>query len=364
MIDIHCHILPGIDDGAKTSGDTLTMLKSAIDEGITTITATPHHNPQFNNESPLILKKVKEVQNIIDEHQLPIEVLPGQEVRIYGDLLKEFSEGKLLTAAGTSSYILIEFPSNHVPAYAKELFYNIQLEGLQPILVHPERNSGIIENPDILFDFIEQGVLSQITDVGGGQVGNPDAAGTSSVMVIKAKSGTHKGGGYKTPIKASGQGDSPVNVTFTLPYENASVSGTTVTNNWANYSMNLGRQVQVENTGSGTDWFVEDENAVLINSYIALDKYTAGNTSLDSFISSYMADTRGFKNSSRDGSVNLGAYSFVRLTRTVKTPYGDMYDHAYIRQIEGTNFAQVLVVEQNGDNQDFMGALQTIARVR
>lgn len=163
MIDIHCHILPGIDDGAKTSGDTLTMLKSAIDEGITTITATPHHNPQFNNESSLILKKVKEVQNIIDEHQLPIEVLPGQEVRIYGDLLKEFSEGKLLTAAGTSSYILIEFPSNHVPAYAKELFYNIQLEGLQPILVHPERNSGIIENPDILFDFIEQGVLSQIT---------------------------------------------------------------------------------------------------------------------------------------------------------------------------------------------------------
>ena len=113
MIDIHCHILPGIDDGAKTSGDTLTMLKSAIDEGITTITATPHHNPQFNNESPLILKKVKEVQNIIEEHQLPIEVLPGQEVRIYGDLLKEFSEGKLLTAAGTSSYILIEFPSNH-----------------------------------------------------------------------------------------------------------------------------------------------------------------------------------------------------------------------------------------------------------
>lgn len=163
MIDIHCHILPGIDDGAKTSGDTLAMLKSAIDEGITTITATPHHNPQFNNESPLILKKVKEVQNIIDEHQLPIEVLPGQEVRIYGDLLKDFSEGKLLTAAETSNYMLIEFPSNHVPAYAKELFYNCQLQGIQPILVHPERNNGIIENPDILFDFIEQGVLSQIT---------------------------------------------------------------------------------------------------------------------------------------------------------------------------------------------------------
>jgi protein-tyrosine phosphatase len=75
------------------------------------------------------LKKVEEVQDLIDEHQLPIEILPGQEVRIYGDLLKEFSEGKLLTAAGTSNYILIEFPSNHVPEYAKELFIIFNWKG-------------------------------------------------------------------------------------------------------------------------------------------------------------------------------------------------------------------------------------------
>ncbi len=183
-------------------------------------------------------------------------------------------------------------------------------------------------------------------------------------MTIKGARGNAVGGGYKNPIKGSGQGDSPVNATFALPYENASVSGTTVTNNWANYAMNVGRMIQSENSGSGTDWFVEDGNAVLINNYIALDKYTAGNTSLDSFIGSYLADTRGFKGGNRDGSVNLGAYSFVRLSKVVKTPYGDMYDHAYIRQIEGTNFAQILVVEQNGDNQDFMSALQTITRVR
>ena len=163
MIDIHCHILSGIDDGAKTSRDTLTMLKSAIDEGITVITATPHHNPEFNNESPLILKKVEEVQDLIDAYHLPIQILPGQEVRIYGDLLKDFAQGKLLTVAGTSNYMLIEFPSNHVPEYAKELFYHMQLQEIQPILVHPERNTKIIEHPEILFNFIEQGVLSQIT---------------------------------------------------------------------------------------------------------------------------------------------------------------------------------------------------------
>ena len=163
MIDIHCHILPGIDDGAKTAEDTLTMLKSAIDEGITVITATPHHNPKYHNEAPLILDKVKEVQTIIDVNQLPIQVLPGQEVRIYGDLLQDFSDGKLLTSAGTSPYMLVEFPTNHVPRYAGELFYTMKLQGIQPILVHPERNSGIIENPNLLFEFIEQGVLSQIT---------------------------------------------------------------------------------------------------------------------------------------------------------------------------------------------------------
>ncbi|MQW22580.1 MULTISPECIES: tyrosine-protein phosphatase [unclassified Lactococcus] len=163
MIDIHCHILPGIDDGAKTALDTLTMLKSAVDEGITSIAVSPHHNPQYNNERPLILEKVAEVQQIVRENQLPIEILPGQEVRIYGDLLQDYAAGKLVTSSDRSHYMLIEFPSNHVPKYASQLFYDMNLNGLQPILVHPERNAGIIENPDLLYEFVEQGVLSQIT---------------------------------------------------------------------------------------------------------------------------------------------------------------------------------------------------------
>lgn len=163
MIDIHCHILSGIDDGAKTALDTLTMLKSAVDEGITTIAVSPHHNPQYNNERPLILEKVAEVQQIVRENQLSIENLPRQEVRIYGDLLQDYAAGKLVTSSDRSHYILIEFPSNHVPKYATQLFYDMNLNGLQPILVHPERNAGIIENPDLLYEFVEQGVLSQIT---------------------------------------------------------------------------------------------------------------------------------------------------------------------------------------------------------
>ena len=88
--------------------------------------------------------------------------------------------------------------------------------------------------------------------VGTGATGSPEAASSSSAMTIKGARGNAVGGGYKNPIKASGQGDSPVNAQFALDYENASVSGTTVTNNWANYAMNVGRMVQSENTGSGT----------------------------------------------------------------------------------------------------------------
>ncbi len=163
MIDLHCHILPGIDDGAKTSKDTLIMLKAAISEGVTVITATPHHDPKYCNERPFILSKVKEVEALIKENDLPIQILPGQEVRIFGELLEDFRAGKLVTSAGNTRYMLVEFPSNHVPRYAEQLFYEMKLEGLQPILVHPERNSGIIKNPDLLYKFINQGVLSQLT---------------------------------------------------------------------------------------------------------------------------------------------------------------------------------------------------------
>ncbi len=163
MIDLHCHILAGIDDGAKNSGDTLTMLKSAVEEGITVITASPHHNPEYHNERPLILEKVKEAQKIIAENQLPIQILPGQEVRAYGDLIEDYQAGKLVTSADNTNYMLIEFPSNHVPGYANQLFYNMKLQGLQPILVHPERNTEIIEQPDKLYDFVNQGILTQIT---------------------------------------------------------------------------------------------------------------------------------------------------------------------------------------------------------
>ena len=93
---------------------------------------------------------------------IPVEILPGQESRIFGEILEDHKNGEILTLNHTN-YLFIELPSNHVPRYTKRLLFDIQLAGLQPIIVHPERNSEIIENPNILYKLVEQGASTQVT---------------------------------------------------------------------------------------------------------------------------------------------------------------------------------------------------------
>ncbi|MGE8204700.1 tyrosine-protein phosphatase [Heyndrickxia sp. NPDC080065] len=164
MIDIHCHILPGVDDGAKNLSDSIAMAKQAISEGIDIIIATPHHkNGTYINRKIDILNKVKELNEAFKTEGLNLTVLPGQENRIFGEIIEDYDQGDILTLTGHSTYLFIEFPSGHVPRYAKQLLYDIQLKGLHPIIVHPERNAQLIENPDLLYEFVKNGAATQIT---------------------------------------------------------------------------------------------------------------------------------------------------------------------------------------------------------
>ena len=163
MIDLHCHLLPGIDDGASDQADSLAMLQAAFDEGIRTIVATAHYNNKYNNEKLCILNKVQELQLLANAKQMDIEIVPGQEVLVYGKLIEDYQAGKLLTIGNGSRYMLVEFSSGHVPHYAGQLLYNMELQGLKPVIVHPERNAGIMENPDRLYKLVEKGALTQIT---------------------------------------------------------------------------------------------------------------------------------------------------------------------------------------------------------
>lgn len=163
MIDIHCHILPGIDDGAATMEDSLAMARAAVKEGITTIIATPHHkNNQFINPKSSILTKVNDLNTVLKQENIPLTILPGQEVRIYGEVLEDYYKEEILTLNHTK-YLFIEFPSSSVPRYAERLLYELQTEGIIPIIVHPERNKELQEKPDLLYQFVKNGALTQVT---------------------------------------------------------------------------------------------------------------------------------------------------------------------------------------------------------
>ena len=164
MIDLHCHILPGIDDGADTLADSLAMAEAAISQGITHILCTPHHNNgNYVNPKAEVIAKVEDLQKELDQRNLPLTLLEGQEVRITGDLVTEIAQDRILFTDLTDTYILIEFPTADVPAYAEQLFFELRSMGKIPVIVHPERNAKFREDPNRLIPFLDMGVLAQLT---------------------------------------------------------------------------------------------------------------------------------------------------------------------------------------------------------
>ncbi|MFK4567571.1 tyrosine-protein phosphatase [Enterococcus sp. UD-01] len=164
MIDLHCHILPGIDDGAQTFEDSLAMAQMAVGQGITHILCTPHHNNgKYDNPAGKVISCVTALQEELDRRQIPLTLFEGQEVRISGELFAQIENNELLFADLSNQYLLIEFPTNDVPSYAIQLFEQLLSKGHIPIIVHPERNSIFIKDPNQLLPFLEMGVLTQLT---------------------------------------------------------------------------------------------------------------------------------------------------------------------------------------------------------
>lgn len=164
MIDIHCHILPNVDDGPDHVELSLAMARQAADEGITHIIATPHHrNGRFENAKADILREVEKFNERLEKENIPVTILPGQETRMNGDMLADYESGNILTLNNTDRYVFVEFPPNDVPAYAAHLLFDLKMKGLVPVIVHPERNRAIMEKPNRLYRLIKDGSLSQVT---------------------------------------------------------------------------------------------------------------------------------------------------------------------------------------------------------
>jgi protein-tyrosine phosphatase len=163
MIDIHTHILPGLDDGAANWDETLNMARAAVAEGITTIIATPHHaNGRYINTANEVEEHTMRVNERLKAAGVPVAIMPGQEIRVHDDLLEAWDRRELLPLAG-SSYVLIEMPSSRIPRAMSELIHELLVMQLKPIIAHPERNAEIVEHPERLADLIREGAFAQVT---------------------------------------------------------------------------------------------------------------------------------------------------------------------------------------------------------
>ncbi|MGP4061060.1 tyrosine-protein phosphatase [Halobacillus sp. H74] len=164
MIDLNCHILPGMDDGPRDKEESLKMAEAAVQQGIDTIVAAPHHlNSRYDNKSQAILEQCAQLNDTLYQEGIELKVLPGQEVRMHGELSEAIDSGDILPMNQNSGYIYIGFPQHEVPHYAKQVLYDIQLDGYKPVIVHPERNRILQQQPELLYHFVKNGAITQIT---------------------------------------------------------------------------------------------------------------------------------------------------------------------------------------------------------
>lgn len=161
--DIHCHLLPQIDDGPKDWDATLAMARMAVAQGIRTIVATPHQLGNYErNTAEQILLLAVEAQRRIDEAGLLLTILPGADVRIQEDLPELVENRQVLTLADQNAYLLMELPHEQVLPMGR-LIFELQCRGVTSILSHPERNQHLIKNPEVLRPWVQQGCLVQVT---------------------------------------------------------------------------------------------------------------------------------------------------------------------------------------------------------
>ncbi len=163
MIDLHCHLLPGIDDGAGDLEQSLEMARLSVADGVTVIACTPHIFPGvYNNSGPDIRCRIERLQSELDAAQIAIRLVSGGDVHVAPDLVSKLNCGEALSL-NDSRYVLVEPPHHVLPPNIEGLFFNLLAAGYVPIVTHPERMSWIDREYDMLGRLVRSGAWMQIT---------------------------------------------------------------------------------------------------------------------------------------------------------------------------------------------------------
>ncbi|WP_425538132.1 tyrosine-protein phosphatase [Microaceticoccus formicicus] len=162
MIDIHNHIIPGVDDGSVSIEDSMEMVKQYIASGYKGVICTSHHYPQkYDVTAEMIKDGIKLLNEECKKQGLVFSFYPGNEIYLDESTLTKLDKREISSLNG-SRYVLIELPFLTKPHYARSLIYQLQLKGYIPILAHVERYKYVQDDLDWLLDFIKSGCLMQV----------------------------------------------------------------------------------------------------------------------------------------------------------------------------------------------------------
>jgi protein-tyrosine phosphatase len=163
MIDIHHHLLWGLDDGASSLENSLAMARIAANDGITHVVCSPHANGTYIYEPEVIAQKIHQLQALLDYERIELKLGHGCDFHLSYENIQEAKQEPGRFSINGHGYLLVEIPDYGLPRGLTEIFYELQLCGLTPILTHPERNPTLQADRLRLVDWLRGGVFVQVT---------------------------------------------------------------------------------------------------------------------------------------------------------------------------------------------------------
>jgi len=167
VIDLHCHLLPAVDDGPASIEESIAMGRAAYADGVRTIVVTPHAR-DWRRAHPgekagaTLPGQVRALQEALHQAGVPLALHPGMEEELDLDLPQRLEDGRAVPL-GRGPYFLLELPFMQYPLYLDEVLFQAQVQGWRPLLAHPERYRYVQASPDVLAPLVQRGVLVQVS---------------------------------------------------------------------------------------------------------------------------------------------------------------------------------------------------------
>lgn len=162
--DIHCHLLPGVDDGPASLAESIRVAEAASKAGVTRVVATPHcgdeGSPSASKEQ--VLEGVALLNRELQERGIDLTVLPGSEAWVSANLIERYRRGQVTSLNDLSRYLLLEWSDYEIPRSMSSRMFELRAHSLTPIIAHPERNIAVQDDPNVFYRFARKGAVGQV----------------------------------------------------------------------------------------------------------------------------------------------------------------------------------------------------------